>query len=128
MIVLVTVNIISQNYLRTVRLAALRKRVWYRVLDRVERGIVNLTIEVVVKVQSSVLAVELVKILVKLRDASKSTFIRHVEGYGYMKLRLVVEQAKGFGSEALGWLMDLGFAEWFALNSFYNPAGWRNRD
>ena len=125
---MVTVNIISQDYLRKVRLAALRKRVWYSVLDRVERGIFNLTINVVKKVQSSVLAGELVKILAKLGDASKSAFTRHVESYGYMKLRLVVEQAKGFGSEASGWLMDLGFAEWFALNSFYNPAGWRNRD
>ena len=128
MIVLVTVNIISQDYLRTVRLAALRKRVWYRVLDRVERGIVNLTIDVVMKVQSSVLAGELVKILAKLRDASKSAFTRHVESYGYLKLREIVRQADALGCEgACGWLMDLGFAEWFALNSFYKPAGWRNR-
>ena len=127
MIVLVTVNIISQDYLRTVRLAALRKRVWYRVLDRVERGIFNLTIDVVVKVHSSVLAGELVKILAKLRDASKSAFTRHIESYGYKKLRETVKQANALGCEASGWLIDFGFAEWFALNSFYNPAGWRNR-
>ena len=61
----------SGDYLRSVRLAALRRRVWYRVLDRVERGIVDLTIVFVEKVQSQVLAKELVKILAKLRDASK---------------------------------------------------------
>ena len=80
-------SIVSRNYLKTVRYAALRKRVWYRVLDRVERGIIDLTIVYVEKVQSQVLAKELVKILAKLRDASKSAFTRHVEGFGYGKLR-----------------------------------------
>jgi hypothetical protein len=111
--------IISQEYLRKVRSTAVRKRVWFRVLDRVERGIFNLTISYVEKVQSHVL----VNILVKLRDGSKSVFIRHVEGYGYMKIRLVVEQAMVFGSEASGWLMDLGYAEWFAVNNYYSPYG-----
>ena len=120
-------NIISQEYLRKVRYTAVRKRVWFRVLDRVERGIFNLTISYVEKVQSHVLAGVLVKILVKLRDGSKSVFIRHVESYGYMKIRLVVEQAMVFGSEASGWLMDRGFAEWFALNNYYNQVGWRSK-
>ena len=115
------------NYLKTVRYAALRRRVWYRVLDRVERGIFNLTIDVVEKVQSQVLAKELVKILAKLRDASKSAFTCHVEGFGCMKLRRVVLQAKMFGGEAVGWLMDLGFAEWFAVNDINSPVGWRGR-
>ena len=83
----------------------------------------DLTIVFVEKVQSQVLAKELVMILAKLRDASKSVFIRHIEGYGYRKLRLVVEQSKGFGSLAQGWLMDLGFAEWFAVNDYYSPYG-----
>ena len=116
-------NIFSQDYLRTVRSIAVRKRVWFRVLDRVERGIVDLTIVFVEKVQSQVLAKELVKILAKLRDASKSAYTRHKEGFGYRKLRIVVEQAKGFGSLAQGWLMDLGFAEWFAVNDYYSPYG-----
>ena len=58
---------VSRDYLKEVRYAALRKRVWYRVLDRVERGIFNLTISVVERVQSEVLATEIVKILAKLR-------------------------------------------------------------
>ena len=49
-IVLDALSILSQNYLKEVRYAALRKRVWYRVFDRVERGIVNLTIGVVERV------------------------------------------------------------------------------
>ncbi len=115
----------SGDFLRSVRLAALRRRVWYRVLDRVERGIVDLTIGFVEKVQSQVLAKVLVKILAKLRDGAKSAFTRHVEEFGYSRLRLVVEQAKGFGSEASGWLMDLGYAEWFAVNDYYSPDGRR---
>ncbi len=121
-------NIISQEYLRKVRSTAVRKRVWFRVLDRVERGIFNLTISFVEKVQSHVLAGVLVKILVKLRDSAKSVFTRHVESYGYMKLRETVEQAVGLGNNAAReWLRELGFAEWFALNNIYNPVGWRSK-
>jgi hypothetical protein len=123
-IVVVTVNVLSQKYLETVRRTALRKRVWYRVLDRVERGIVNLTIGIIEKVQSPVLAQELVKILAKLRDAGKCAFTRHVEVFGYKKLRLIVDQVRSFGSE-VSWLMDMGFAEWLAFTDYYSPFGSR---
>ena len=83
----------------------------------------SLTIVFVEKVKSQVLAKELVKILAKIRDGSKSVFIRHVEEYWYRKLRLDVEQAKRFGSLAQGWLMDLRYAEWFTVNDYYSPYG-----
>jgi hypothetical protein len=43
---------ISVGVLREVRALALRKRVWYRVLDGLERGILNLTIGYVECVKS----------------------------------------------------------------------------
>ena len=120
-------NIISQEYLRKVRSTAVRKRTWFKALDKLERGIFNLTIKFVENIKSQVLAGHVVKILVKLRDAAKCAFTRHVEGYGYMKLRETVEQALGLGYDATGWVWDLGFAEWFALNNYYNSVGWRSR-
>jgi len=86
-----------------------------------------LTIKFVENIKSQVLAGHIVKILVKLRDAAKCAFTRHVESYGYMKLRETVEQARGLGYDATGWVRDLGFAEWFALNNYYNSVGWRSR-
>ena len=111
--------------LRAARSMALRKRIWYRVLDRVERGIVDLTIRFVDSVKSRILAGQLDNILAKLMDAAKSAFTRYVEGYGVAKMREVVCTAIGLGSEAaVGWLSP-GFAMWFALNDMHNPVGWR---
>ena len=107
------------------RVAALRKRTWFRVLDRVERGIFDLTIRFVDGVRSSVLAGQLVRILVKLRDAARSAFTRHVEEFGASRMWGVIEFALSLGSSvALGWACD-GFARWFGLNNFNNPVGWR---
>ena len=127
MIVIGTLSIITPDYLKSVRLTALRKRTWFKALDKLERGILNLTIKFVEKLKSQVLAGHIVKILAKLRDAAKCAFTMHVESYGYRKLRETVEQALGLGYDATGWVRDIGFAEWFALNNYYNPVGWRSR-
>jgi hypothetical protein len=81
---------ITADYLRDIRAVALRKRIWYRALDRLERGIVNLSIKLVDAVRSDVLLGELVKILAKLRDAAKSAFTRHIEGYGVEKMCILL--------------------------------------
>jgi hypothetical protein len=122
-----TLSLITHDYLKSVRLTALRKRTWFKALDKLERGIFNLTIKFVENIKSQVLAGHIVKILEKLRDAAKCAFTRHVESYGFMKLRETAEQALGLGYDATGWIRDLGFAEWFALNNYYNPVGWRSR-
>ena len=119
-------NIITPEYLRGVRVNALRKRTWFKALDRVERGIVDLTIKMVKTLKSHVLAGEIVKILVKLKEADKGAFTRHIESYGYQKLKIVVAQAASFGSNvAHSWLRELDYAAWLALNNIYNPVGWR---
>lgn len=88
----------------------------------------NLTIKFVKSLKSQLLAGHIVKILAKLRDAAKCAFTRHVESYGYRKLRETATQAVGLGYEAArDWMRELGFAEWFALNNINNPVGWRSK-
>ena len=48
------------------KVRALRRRVWYRALDRIERGLLDLTIRWVDKVRSGLMARVLLRILVKL--------------------------------------------------------------
>ena len=116
---------LSNELLRGIRSIALRKRVWYRALDKVERGIVDLTISVVESVKSLTLVRELAKILAKLREALKSAFTRHVEDYGYRKFVEVVRVAVSFGNgEALRWGSEQ-LARLLALNNYNNPVGWR---
>ena len=116
---------LSKEFLREVRGIALRKRVWYRALDEIERGIVNLTISVVESVKSPTLVREISKILAKLREAFKSAFIKHVENYGFKKLMDVINVAVSLGNvEALKWGSE-SFARLLAVNNYNNPVGWR---
>ena len=118
---------ISIGVLREVRALALRKRVWYRVLDGLERGIVNLTISYVECVKSPRLAGVVSSILRKVREACKSAFTRMLERYGYGKMMRVVEAALSFGSEAcLGWGSE-AFMRLLTLNNMYNPVGWQEQ-
>ena len=119
-------SIISSDYLRSVRRDALRKRTWFKSLDKLERGIVNLTIDIVKNLKSQLLAVELVKILAKLRDATKNVFTKYIEKIGYRKLREAVQISLSLGNfVAKEWLRDSYYAEWFAVNNINNPVGWR---
>lgn len=115
----------TSEFLSGVRRRAIRRGVWFRVLDHVERGILSLSARVVEKVESVVLAVVLVKILKKLKDAMKSRFTKHVEDYGMKRVKEIVAQAVSWGYETTrAWVSDQGFAEYLTLLDMYSPSGW----
>ncbi|MFX0069357.1 MAG: hypothetical protein ACFE7I_09820, partial [Candidatus Hodarchaeota archaeon] len=55
-----------------VRLRAIRKGVWFRVLSRVERGLVDLTLKVTDRIRSRTLAEAVGSVVKKLMDALES--------------------------------------------------------
>ena len=115
----------TRDFLTGVRRKALRRKVWYSALDRVERGILSLASQIVDRVESKVLGVMLVKIMAKLRDAMKSEFVRLVEGYGVEAAKKLSVQASEWGNIfAYAWSYDLGFARYLALLNFNRPSGW----
>ena len=118
-------NLFTKSFLRGVRSEALRKRVWYRVLDRVERGIFNLTCGIVDRVQSGVLGSVLVEIIDRLRKAAKGDFVKFVESVGCERAVRFSGLARGWGYGSVrGWLKDLRFARYLALVEFNAPLGW----
>lgn len=115
----------TSSFLVKMRRKALRRRVWYRALDRVERGILSLTAHVIDRVKSVVLGVELVKILKKLRDALKSGFVRRMEEFGLRRARALTAQAVAWGSTAAKvWDSDYGFVRYVTLLDVNAPSGW----
>ena len=103
----------------------MRKRVWYRALDRLERGIFSLAAQLIDVVQSELLGVELVKILDKLSDAMKNGFVRCMEGFGVGKARMLAMQAVGFGYEAAAsWASDEEFIRFFTFLKMNTLPGW----
>jgi hypothetical protein len=92
---------------------SLRRRVWYRVLDRIERGLVDLTIRWVDKVRSGTMARVLLRILGKLAQAMQQGMVRVLTVGRELALRASV-LAVGWGnSDAYGWRFDRGF--WLKL-------------
>jgi hypothetical protein len=89
-----------------------------------ERGIVNLTIKYVEQVRSLTLAKSIIGILVKIRDAGNSVFIRRHKEYGLAKAVEVVSMAIRFGSAfAESWLGDNNLSLWLTLHDLNSPYG-----
>ena len=104
--------------LASVRRAAFRRRVWFRVLNRVERGVVDLTMRYVDDVKSSKLARVLTAIMEKLMQATESMAERLVRTVGRELARKASDVAVGWGySSALAWAWDSGFARYLAVNT-----------
>jgi hypothetical protein len=123
-ILFLKLSIITPDFLRQIRREAIRRRAWFKVLDGLERGIVNLTIGYVDEVRSFTLARSIVGILKKIRDGLKSVFERRHEEYGLAKAVEMVSIAISFGSScAMSWLRDERFSRWLTLHDLYSPFG-----
>ena len=118
-------TLFTRSFLGSLRRKALQKRVWYSALDKVERGIITLSIRLIDSVQSATLGIEIVKITKKLRDALKSPFIRYLETFSLKEAKKIADQAIGFGNtKARDWVYDFGFTRYLTLINHNKPTGW----
>jgi hypothetical protein len=108
----------TAEYLCEMRKKALRKGVWYRTLNRVERGIISLTARIVYRVDSRLLGEVLMKILSKLMNAMKSEFVRRVGDFGFRRARELSKQAAKWGCNVvISWASELNFVRYLAMMS-----------
>jgi len=113
------------QFLSRVRSKAIRRGVWFRALDTLERGILTLASHVVDRVESVVLGVEIVKILKKLNDAMKSEFTKWMEQYGFIKVKKLAAQAMEWGNrDAIQWISEVSYIEYVTMLESYKPSGW----
>ena len=95
---------------------ALRQGLWFRALNRVERGILDLTVKYVDCIRSSKLAKVLTAIMEKLKLASESTAERITRTIGIPLAQKMSAAAVNWGNRsALAWAKDLGFARYLAI-------------
>jgi len=113
---------ISVNQLLSIRRRALTKRVWFRVLGREERAMVNLVIRCVKKIRSTFLARIVKGILNKLENALKSEVTKFVEAVGWSLARKVADIAFSWGNLlARKWASDANFAKYLAIIRLNTP-------
>ena len=105
----------SVRMLSQTRKLALRRGVWFRALNRVERAITDLTLQCVDTIKSGKLAKLLTAIMDKLQSAMESIIDRLVRTIGVSLAQKVSRTAVGWGNQsAKSWASDLSFAAYLA--------------
>jgi hypothetical protein len=96
---------------------ALRRGVWFRLLNRVERGILDLTVKYVNTIKSRKLAIVVTAIIGKLQSAIESTVDKLVRTIGLPLARKISNIAVSWGNRlASVWADDCSFAKFLVLN------------
>jgi hypothetical protein len=105
----------SVGILAQAKKLALRRGVWFKTLNRVERGIIDLTVQCVDSIKSVKLAKLLMVIIDKLQSAMESIFDRLVRTIGVPIAEKISCIATGWGNvSAKSWASDLSFAAFLA--------------
>jgi hypothetical protein len=96
---------------------ALRHRVWFKLLSRVERGIIDLTVRCVEYIKSPKLAKVVMAIMDKLKIAKESIVDRLVRFVGLPLALRISKIAIDWGNHlASGWADDHAFARFLVIN------------
>jgi hypothetical protein len=107
---------LTRNDLVGLRSRALRRGVWFRVLGRVERSLVDLAIRIVHRVRNPVLYKALVSIVNKLWDSFDDRVSRAIRTIGFPSAQRLSLLAQQWGNEsARNWMFDLSFARFIAV-------------
>ena len=104
---------LTKRVLLDLRTRSLRKRVWYRTLDRIERGLVDLTIRWVDNVRNCTMARVLLRILGKLVQALEQGMVRVLTVGRELALRASELAVRWGNTQAYTWRSDKVF--WFGL-------------
>jgi hypothetical protein len=104
---------LTRRVLLDVKTRSLRRRVWYRVLDRMERGLVDLTIRWVDKIRNRTMTNVLLRILGKLARAMQQGMVRVLTLGRELALRASLLAVAWGNSDAYDWRFEQGF--WLKL-------------
>jgi hypothetical protein len=107
----------SVNILFQTKKLALRRGIWFKILNRVERGIIDLTVKCVDDIRSVRLAKLVTAIIDKLHSALESTVDRLVRTIGLPLARKISNIANKWGNHLASlWANDLEFARFLVFN------------
>lgn len=98
------------------RLKAMRRGVWYRALNRIDRVLVDLTIKVTkTAVKSASLLNQLRSVTTKIENLLENKLSRETRTYGLPQARKLACIAQNWGNKnARAWSSDYAFAQFLA--------------
>ena len=109
--------------LTKMKVKAMRRGLWFKVLSRTERASIDLTIKVVERVRSLLLARMLGAIVRKLLDAMESKVARVIREVGRGLAEKLSRIAQSWGNKsAHHWKEDPSFVRYLAITYINTPA------
>ena len=109
---------LTREALAKLRLKALRRGVWFRDLKQNERRLLDLTIRVVERVRSFLLAKLVSRILSKLCEAMESRILLLIRIEGRSLAEKISKIGQAWGNRAAKfWANDRGFMQYLVVNN-----------
>ena len=109
---------LTREALAKLRLKALRRGVWFRDLKREERMLLDLTIRVVDKVRSFLLAKIVSRLVSKLCEAMESRIFRLMRTEGRSLAEKIASIGEAWGNRAAKfWANDRGFMQYLTVSN-----------
>ena len=109
---------LTREALAKLRLKAKRRGVWFRNLKQSERQLLDLTISVVERVRSFLLAKVVSRLVSRLCEALESRIVRLVRTEGRMMAERLSEIGMSWGCKtAKCWADDYGFMQYLTVNN-----------
>jgi len=117
---------LGKNELVKVKAKAMRRGIWFRVLTRAERGQMELTMKIVKRIRSFILAKVVASIIKKLLDAMESKVVRLMREVGQALAHKLSRIAQNWGNKlAHQWLADPDFVQYLTINYINTPTSFR---
>jgi hypothetical protein len=108
---------LSTGKLNETKKHALRRGIWFKAINRVERGIIDLTVRFVDTVKSTALAKVLMAIIAKLQTSKESMIDKLVRTNGLPLARKIRNIGVSWGNRLASlWAEDRSFARFLVIN------------
>jgi hypothetical protein len=116
--------LLTRESLARLRLKARQRGVWFRDLKQSERKLLSLTIRVVQRVRSSILAKLVSRIVDKLCEAMDSKIFRLMKTKGRVLAEKLSRIGQVWGNKsATSWATDQGFIQYLTVNNLSSFGG-----
>ena len=117
---------LGKNELTKIKAKAMRRGIWYRLLTRAERAQIELTMKVVKKIRSFILAKVVTSIVKKLLNAMESKVARSMREIGQALAQKLSRIAQNWGNKlAHLWETDQSFVRHLTINYMNTPTSFR---
>jgi uncharacterized membrane-anchored protein YjiN (DUF445 family) len=111
-------QLLTISNLRKIKTNALRRRVWFKALSKVERAVFDLTVKCVEQIRSTKLERALWDIACKIFEAMEKTFLKTAEKTGRQIAQKLSKIAQKWGNQtAPDWERDKQFIIYLGVNT-----------